>query len=118
MAPNKEIKPKSYQLNAGQTLFFGGVARFDFIQGERSSFIAYVANDVVLHRTKLEKADAFIKNMLVVFTTASSDELADFPELVRFEFSIKRKTDIVFAGLGWITVHKTRSCCWLGTQRR
>ena len=47
--------------------FFGGVARFDFIQGERSSFIAYVANDVVLHRTKLEKADAFIKNMLVVF---------------------------------------------------
>ena len=24
--------------------------------------------------------------------------------LVRFEFSVKEKTDIVFAGLGWITV--------------
>ncbi|EPA8117624.1 ribosome biogenesis GTPase YqeH, partial [Enterococcus faecalis] len=23
---------------------------------------------------------------------------------VRFEFSVKEKTDIVFAGLGWITV--------------
>ena len=107
VAPNKEIKPKSYQLNAGQTLFFGGVARFDFIQGERSSFIAYVANDVVLHRTKLEKADAFYqKHVGGLLQPPRPDELADFPELVRFEFSIKEKTDIVFAGLGWITVTK------------
>ena len=33
-----------------------------------------------------------------------ADEVAEFPELVRFEFSVKEKTDIVFAGLGWITV--------------
>ena len=32
------------------------------------------------------------------------DEVAEFPELVRFEYSIKEKTDIVFAGLGWVTV--------------
>lgn len=32
------------------------------------------------------------------------DEVEAFPELVRFEFSVKEKTDIVFAGLGWITV--------------
>ena len=31
-------------------------------------------------------------------------EVNEFPELVRFEFSVKEKTDIVFAGLGWITV--------------
>ena len=91
MAPNKEIKPKSYQLNAGQTLFFGGVARFDFIQGERSSFIAYVANDVVLHRTKLEKLMLLSKTCWWSLQPPRPDELADFPELVRFEFSIKEK---------------------------
>ena len=31
--PKKEIKPKVYQLNEGQTLFFGGLARLDYIIG-------------------------------------------------------------------------------------
>ena len=31
-------------------------------------------------------------------------ELADFPKLVRHEFTIKDKTDVVFSGLGWIRV--------------
>ena len=29
ITPKKEIKPKVFQLNEGQTLFFGGLARFD-----------------------------------------------------------------------------------------
>ncbi|KAF1302845.1 ribosome biogenesis GTPase YqeH [Candidatus Enterococcus willemsii] len=107
IAPQKEIKPKSYQLNPEQTLFLGGLARFDFIQGERSSFIAYVSNDVDIHRTKLEKADAFYeKHVGGLLQPPRPNETTEFPEFVRFEFSIKEKTDIVFAGLGWITVTK------------
>lgn len=107
IAPHKEIKPKSYQLNPEQTLFLGGLARFDFIQGDRSSFIAYVSNDVEIHRTKLEKADAFYeKHVGGLLQPPRADEKEEFPELVRFEFSVKEKTDIVFAGLGWITVTK------------
>ncbi len=30
---------KVYQLNAEQTLFLGGLARFDYVQGAKSSFI-------------------------------------------------------------------------------
>ena len=33
ITPKKEIKPKIFQLNEGQTLFFGGLARFDYISG-------------------------------------------------------------------------------------
>ncbi|EOH87732.1 ribosome biogenesis GTPase YqeH [Enterococcus pallens] len=107
IAPHKEIKPKVYQLNAGQTLFLGGLARFDFIQGDRSSFIAYVSNDLSIHRTKLEKADEFYqKHVGGLLQPPRPDEVDEFPELVRFEFSIKEKTDIVFAGLGWVTVSK------------
>lgn len=105
IAPQKEIKPKVYQLNSGQTLFLGGLARFDFIQGEKSSFTVFVANNLVIHRTKLEKADQFYeKHVGELLQPPREDETNDFPELVRFEFSIKEKTDIVFAGLGWITV--------------
>ena len=105
IAPLKEIKPKVYQLNEGQTLFLGGLARFDFISGNRASFIAYVSNDVNIHRTKLEKADEFYqKHVGGLLQPPRPDEVEAFPELVRFEFSVKEKTDIVFAGLGWITV--------------
>lgn len=105
IAPQKEIKPKTYQLNAEQTLFLGGLARFDYVQGERSSFTVYVANELDLHRTKLEKATAFYeKHVGGLLQPPRPDEVATFPELVRFEFSIKERTDIVFAGLGWITV--------------
>lgn len=105
IAPQKEIKPKVYQLNPEQTLFLGGLARFDFIQGVRSSFIAYVSNDLLLHRTKLANADTFYdKHLGGLLQPPRLEEVADFPSLVRFEFSVKEKTDIVFAGLGWITV--------------
>jgi hypothetical protein len=117
IAPHKEIKPKSYQLNPEQTLFLGGLARFDFIQGDRSSFIAYVSNDVEIHRTKLEKADAFYeKHVGGLLQPPRADEKEEFPELVRFEFSVKEKTDIVFAGLGWITV--TKPCVVAGWAPR
>ena len=33
VSPKKEIKPKTWQLDSGQTLFMGGLARFDFISG-------------------------------------------------------------------------------------
>ena len=32
ITPKKEIKPKVFQLNSEQTLFLGGLARFDFIK--------------------------------------------------------------------------------------
>ncbi len=104
--PKKEIKPKVYQQNPEQTLFIGALARFDFIKGERSAFTVHVANDLPIHRTKLEKADELYANhkgeLLAPPTVKHIDQL---PELVRHEFSIKEdKTDVVFSGLGWITV--------------
>lgn len=105
IAPNKEIKPKVYQLNPQQTIFLGGLARFDYLSGEKSPVIAYVSNDLTLHRTKLSNAaDFYARHLGGLLTPPQADEVADFPELVRFEFSIEEKSDIVFAGLGWITV--------------
>lgn len=107
VAPQKEIKPKTYQLQPRQTLFFGGIARFDFIQGEKSSFTVYLANELLIHRTKLDNADSFYqKHVGELLQPPTTEELADFPELVRFEYSIKERSDLVFAGLGWITITK------------
>ncbi|AYC29693.1 ribosome biogenesis GTPase YqeH [Paenisporosarcina cavernae] len=108
ITPKSELKPKVFQLNPEQTLYLGGVARFDFIQGTRSSFTVHVSNSLMIHRTKLQNADALYENhlgeMLVPPGPISKEQ---FPELVRHEFRVKEdKTDIVISGLGWITVNK------------
>ena len=47
ITPKKEIKPKVYQLNEGQTLFFGGLGRFDYMKGGRRSFSCHFSNELL-----------------------------------------------------------------------
>ncbi|WP_203361677.1 ribosome biogenesis GTPase YqeH [Bacillus sp. REN10] len=108
ITPKKEIKPKVFQLNEEQTLFFGGLARFDYVSGGRRSFTCYLSNELTIHRTKLEKADELYKNHAgELLTPPRPEQMDEFSELVRQEFRIKEgKTDVVFSGLGWVTVNE------------
>lgn len=106
VTPRKEIKPKVYQLNVEQTLFLGGLARFDYIRGNgKQSFVCYLSNELNIHRTKLEKADElYAKQRGELLTPPYKDNLETFPELKRFEFNVKEPSDLVFSGLGWISI--------------
>lgn len=107
VSPQKEMKPVTFQLNPAQTLFMGAVARFDFVEGERSSFTCYFANDLKIHRTKLEKAtDFYDKHKGGLLQPPNEANIGDFPKLVRKEFQVKEPSDIVFSGLGWVAVQK------------
>ncbi len=67
-----------------------------------------------LHRTKLEGASKFYqKHAGSLLKPPTSKELKDFPELVRHEFMITEKTDVVFSGLGWIRVNgRAKIAAW------
>lgn len=106
--PDKPMKPAVYQLNEGQTIFFGGFGRFDFIQGDRQSFTCFVSGRIPLHRTKLEKADELFANHAgELLNPPSKENLAKLPEWTRHEFKIPRgsKTDLFISGLGWIKIN-------------
>lgn len=105
VTPQKPIKPKVYQLNDQQTLFLGGVARFDYDKGPKSGFTAYFENNLYIHRTKLANADDFRQRQLgQLLTPPQPENAADFPALVAHTFKTTAKSDLVFEGLGWITV--------------
>lgn len=106
VTPRKEVKSRVYQLNNEQTLFFGGLARLDFIKGERQSFICYFSNELEIHRTKLEKADDLYENHKgEVLSPPDKESMALLPPLSEHAFKISGgKKDIVFSGLGWVTV--------------
>ncbi|HJA47121.1 MAG TPA: ribosome biogenesis GTPase YqeH [Candidatus Limosilactobacillus excrementigallinarum] len=105
VAPQKEIKPRTYQLSDGQTIFMGGIARFDYLKGPKVGVVAYFDNTLQLHRTKLSNADKFYEKHLGDLLTPPTKTTKDqIPSLERFEFSTDEKTDLVYEGLGWITV--------------
>lgn len=104
ISPQKEIKPKIFQLNDGQTLFFGGLARIDFIKGNFCSFVCYFSNDLYIHRTKTENADELYQNQIGSMLTPPNHQ-SETTRLKPHQFKIdEENTDIVISGLGWITV--------------
>lgn len=105
ITPRTELKPKGYQLNEGQTLFFGGLARFDFVRGERQPFVCYVAHSLYIHRTRSEKADEVWQRHRGELLSPPS-EPAMFPPMQKhtFHLSGREKEDLVISGLGWIAL--------------
>lgn len=76
--------------------------------GGRRSFTCYLSNELIVHRTKLEKASELYNNHVgEMLSPPRKEQLDSFPKLVRHEFMIKEgKTDIVFSGLGWVTANE------------
>lgn len=107
LSPKKEIKPKVFQLNESQTLYFGGLARLDYVAGGREALVCYIPSELTIHRTKLENADSlYEKHAGELLTPPRKEEVETFPKLIPHEFSITEgKTDVVFSGLGWVTVN-------------
>ncbi|USS86743.1 ribosome biogenesis GTPase YqeH [Fructilactobacillus cliffordii] len=105
VSPQKRIKPRSYQLNAEQTLFLGALGRFDYVSGTKAGFTVYVDNNLMIHRTKLENADAFFEKHAGELLTPPEGAENVIP-LQRHEFKVTDTSDLVIEGLGWITVPK------------
>ncbi|MGD9909020.1 MAG: ribosome biogenesis GTPase YqeH [Candidatus Izemoplasmatales bacterium] len=107
--PKKEIKPLVFQLNEGQTLFFGGLARLDVINGEtgdKVNIVTYFANTLNIHRTKTLRADELYDTKLYTLLTPPFNEEEAVPKWVYHDFRIRdnAKYDIVFSGLGFLTI--------------
>jgi len=108
--PEKPFRPLTYQLNEGQTLFFGGLVRFDFVAGERQSFTAYVSPALRVHRTKLERADElFAAQRGKLLVPPAEEDLGLMPPLERHELRIRPNQfrDVFVSGLGWIKANST-----------
>ncbi|MDD3171950.1 MAG: ribosome biogenesis GTPase YqeH [Bacilli bacterium] len=103
--PKKFVKPRVYQLTSGQSVFVGGFAIFNFLDGEKASFVSYFANPIVIHRTKLENSENFFElhkdDILLIPSKEERDRLGD---LTSYVYQIDGKVDISISGLGFMTI--------------
>lgn len=105
--PRKEIKPLTYQLDEGQTLFVSNLAQLDFVSGDRSSFTIYRSDRLNVHRTKLNNARDFYEkhyNGLLAPPELTKSILIDDAETYTFQTDVR--SDILVSGLCFITVDK------------
>lgn len=123
VVPAEPIRPRIFQVSAGQTLFFSGLARLDFLTGDRQSIVCYVSNDLVVHRTKAERAHEFAErhqdDILNVPCAVCRPDCGDWTHTAvevgrasrqpRFDPATgisagSTGCDIVLAGVGWISL--------------
>jgi len=48
--PNTEIRPITYQINEGTTLYIEDMLRIEYVNGEKNSFTFYLSNDIIINR--------------------------------------------------------------------
>ncbi|MBO8164161.1 MAG: ribosome biogenesis GTPase YqeH [Brevibacillus sp.] len=107
ITPRERINPRVYQLNDKQTLFLGGLARVDFVRGNRQPFVVYVSNRLPIHRTKLERADELLANHHgELLAPPRRETIHLLPPFTRHGLKIEpgRERDVVISGLGWISL--------------
>lgn len=108
LMPDRPVKPLVFQLNERQSIFFGSLARFDFVQGARQSFTFFVTNAIKAHRTKMERADElYEEHKGELLTPPSREDLELLPKLVKHPVRIPKGKlyDVSISGLGWIKVN-------------
>ncbi len=102
--PQNELRPIGFQLNIGQTLYFSGLGRLDFIEGEPASFITYFSRNLKIHRTKQEKADDLYNRHKTL--EYEVEDIISIDQMKTYDFSLPNgKCDIVISGLGFITIN-------------
>lgn len=103
--PEKPIKPLVYQLDAEQSLFFGALARLDFVKGERQSFVCHLAQGLNVHRTKLARADElYSQHRGGLLQPPPLERLDKLPPWTKHAFRLPpgEAKDFLISGLGWV----------------
>lgn len=101
--PKSEIRPSTYQLNPGQTLYMSGLARIDYLEGNIDGFTCNFSRYLKIHRTKTVNADELYNRHKTL--TLEVDGINTIKDMKKYEFSVNNKCDIVISGLGFITIN-------------
>jgi 30S ribosome assembly GTPase len=104
--PTKQIKPQTIQLTKPGVIFLGGFARLEFDHTNGVSF--FVAPKLVLHKTTLEKADAFFAaHQFDTLMHPSAKEVSLLGAWVFDTIRVESDEDLVLEGLGFVRIAVT-----------
>lgn len=109
------MEPVTFRVSSGKCVLVGGLARIEVIGDSRPFlFTFFVANEIKLHPTSVERADEFVKKhaggMLTPPLEAGEQRMADLGEFESHILEIQGSgwkeaaADLTLTGLGWVAV--------------
>lgn len=123
--PKNIVKPQTYYLTPGSTLFIGGLARMDFMEcSEPCRFTVFCSEHLPITIVKTEDADEVYQKLLgtelFAVPTGGAERVKNWPGLKMsndiLEFSGQGPKlccgDVILSSIGWISVTaKYKSVC-------
>ncbi|XP_061643466.1 nitric oxide-associated protein 1 isoform X2 [Phyllopteryx taeniolatus] len=115
VVPTRAVVPRTYLLKAGMSLFVGGLARIDFLEGEKSCWFSVIASSQVpVHVSSVEKADAVYQKHggreLLGVPAGGTERMKNFPALTPQDFRLEGRgpleaaADVKLSSAGWVAV--------------
>jgi len=107
-----EVKPREIGISKGQSVFIGGLAIIELVEGNKLGFTCFFHDKVQLHKSHYSNVESkFIKLNKSGALVPSLSKIKSTQDMEIFEISINNKEgtyrDIGFAGLGWVTAKFT-----------
>ncbi|BDR58314.1 ribosome biogenesis GTPase YqeH [Xylocopilactobacillus apicola] len=102
LLPQKRIRPLIFQIQAGQSIFIGGLGWLDYKKGPKISLVFYFNSQVVIHRRKTSENEDFYVNH--VGDLLFPPQKLERPSFRTNTFQANYKYDLVFPAMGWVTV--------------
>jgi ribosome biogenesis GTPase A len=106
----KKIIPHSMNVKQGYTIWLGGIAKIDFLNGEDKFFSFFLSHNVTIHKTNMLNGDEFynkhIGERLRPVISLDLNEL----KLKKHSFNLKCNMfsllnyDVSISGLGWFSI--------------
>ena len=108
--PNSRLKPRTFQVFSGQTMFIGGLGWIEFLSGPKTSFIFYFNSQVTIHRRKtgseVTNLEFYERQLGKILVPPREGNLS----IGKFIFNkttvkIREKTDFVIPAIGWVSIN-------------
>ena len=102
--PTNELKPITYQITNGNSIFLAGLASLSFNCNEPISVTVYASKDLYIHRCKTERVNDLYENQLgKLLTPPTLDEINDV-KYINDNYKISGKKDLWFSGFGFVQI--------------
>src|SRR5690606_18771630 len=84
--PKKRLKPAVYRIGPGKTLFIGGLARIDYLEGHGLVyFTVFTSNELYVHKTSTSKAsELYLRKVGTMLTPPYKESLSTWEELTDY----------------------------------
>lgn len=116
--PVKPVNAVTLRVSEGKCVLVGGLAVVELLEGRPFFFTFFMSNEVKLRPTDAAKAQDFLANHIgtLVGPPATPERLAELGPFETIDMEVtgdgwrKSETDIVIAGLGWVSVTGPGRC--------